>query len=420
MGTVQVSRVSATAGLYGTGSGAGGGTAAIAARSAATFAAAGSGSGVGAATTAVGSMYVPVSRWDMSVVASATEVIRVDVWDGGTLKGTIRPKPTGGVTADFATGPRRSLQATFDPSRGNLLVPGFELRPYRGFDYLSGPLEWEPLGCFPINGLITDVDPAAEISLTCQDRWQWIVSSTFANGYTARPGRRIKEILTELVLDTGMWTAAQVLNTITSNAVATTQVWETDRNQAIADLCQAVGAEAFCDPLGNVVLQDRKAAGASVVTIKAGDGGRMTAGSISVDISDVFNVVVVKPANTDPAFTLAPVTVRIKDPNHPAYPIRGKRVTRPYVLDQGQATSQSQIKAMAQKVLTRISAPARQVSLKCLVDCRLREADTFTVVWPSTGYTERLQIQQISYPFDIEEDQDLVGVSTRSDEDFNP
>lgn len=420
MATGRVTRVRAVAGgLTASGDGSGSGTASIASQSQSQVSAVGSGEGFGAATLTVGAMFVPTSLWDRSVVSSSTDVVRIDVWEDGKIKAVIYPK-SGEVTEDFVTGVRSTYQASFAPTVSYLLTPGVELAPYRGFDYGSGAPELEPLGRFPLNGTVNDADPGQDFTVSCQDRWQWIVNSAFLNGFTAQPGRRIKDILNQLVLDTGMWTSAQIFNTITSNAVATTQVWDTGPHQAIVDLCQAVGAEAFCDKLGNVVFQDRKAAGAPVATIKAGDGERMTAGSISVDISDVFNVVIVKPTNTDPAFVLEPVIVRITDANHPAFPIRGKRITRPYSLDQGQATSQAQIRAMAQKVLTKISAPARQVTLTCLVDCRLKAGQTISVVWPATGLAERLQIQQITYPMSPDDLQRIVGVSTRKDEDFQP
>lgn len=371
-----------------------------------------------ATTTTMGTASATLTRWDQSVVSSSTEAIKVEIWDGNKLVTTCRAK-TGSVTADFATGVRYSLSATFDPSLASVLVPGVEIRPYRGFNYGSGLPEYEALGRFPLTGTSISMKTDADISVQCSDRWQYVTKSTFLTSYTATPGRQIREILTELITQTGMWDSTQVINTISSKAAATTQVWDSDRGQAIIDLCQAVGAEAFVDRDGTVVLRNRRAVGQPVATVKSGPGGRLIDGSVSLDTADVYNVVIVVPANPDPAFTLTTVVARITDPKHPAYPIPGKRITRPYRLDQGQATEQAQIKAMAQKVLTKISARARVVTISTLVDCRLRESDTFTLGWPD-GTTEMLQIQQITYPLTVADPQQITGVSTRSDEDFNP
>jgi hypothetical protein len=391
------------------------GTSAFGAPATAPFSSEGTAS---ASVTTTGAASTILTQWDQSVVSSSTEAIKVEIWDGNTLVAIVRPK-TGSVTADFATGVRYSLSATFDPSLASLLVPGVEVRPYRGFNYGYGAPEYEPLGRFPLTGTSLGIKPDADISVSCSDRWQYVTKSTFLNSYTATPGRRIREILTDLIVGTGMWTASDIANTITSTAVATTQVWDQDRGQAIADLCQAVGAEAYVARDGSVVLRNRRALSAPVVTIRSGRGQRLIDGSVTLDTADVYNVVVIVPANPDPAFTLQPVIVRITDPKHPAYPIPGKRITRPYRLDQGQATAQAQLAAMAQKVLTKISAPARTVTLSTLVDCRLKESDTFALVWPD-GTSENLQIQQITYPLTVGEAQQITGVATRSDEDFNP
>lgn len=383
-----------------------------------------SGIGVLDATTAVVVAVLPAapSQWNQAVVSSsATEVCYVQIWDPQLSQTTpivARAAPIdGSVTADFATGVRRTLSATFDPTMAPFLYPGVELRPFAGFNYGSGAHDVLPLGCFPLTATDIDISPASPISVSPQDRWQWITGTTFPTPYSTVATATVKSQLTKLVTDTGQWSAAQVSNSISSNAKAAVQTWDSDRSQAIADLCKVVGAEAFVSRVGTFILRDRRAAETPTVTITGLDGGRLLDGHVTTDTSDVYNSVYIVPANTDPAFVVAPVRIRITDSTHPAYPGPGV-ISRSFRLDSAQFKDTIQAKAAGQKILTRISAKAQQTFLTCAPDWALDEGDTVAIVHP--GLPPKGQIQQITYPLTVGDTQQITTVSTRSDEDFQP
>jgi hypothetical protein len=358
----------------------------------------------------------------LNVTGSNTSVVKVDVYDwtkATPFLGSVRPT-TGAVTSDFVTGQRFTLSASFLASDSKVIYPGVELRPFCGFNYGSGPIELIPVGQFPLTATDIDISPSVDIAVSPADKWQWIIASSFLSPWTAPAGQPIKSLLTQLVLDTGMWTTATITNTITSTALAVAQTFDQDRSQAISDLCKVIGAEAFVSRTGQFILQDRQAAGTSLLTVRGGNGGRLIGGKVTTDTSVVQNVVTIVPANTDPAFYIPPVVVRILDPNHPAYPRPGRVLTRPYRLDSAQFTSVAQATASAQKILTKISAPAEVQTFTCHPDVSLDVGDTITVVNPVTNVSKRVQIQQITYPLNVADDQQVTTVSTRTDEDFRP
>lgn len=364
---------------------------------------------------------VQLSQWNAAItLGGSTPVNWVDVYSGSTNLGRIYPKVgTGTVTQDFVTGVRWQLSASFTPDTASLLVPGVELRPFSGFHYSTGSPEVLALGCFPLTSSSFNLSVGSDIDVTCTDRYQWIVGSTFLTPYSSNPALPIRDQLTALVLDTGMWTAAQIVNSITSIAKPGVLSWDQDRSQAIGDYCTSVGAEAFVARDGTFILRDRQALGTSRLTLATGDGGRLIDATFTVDTSAVYNVVTIIPAQTDPAFVIPSVTVRITDPTNPAYPQAGKVLTRPYRLDSALYTTVVQARAAAQKVLTRISAKAEQGSLVCMPDASLDAGDTITVLLPD-GTVKKVQIQQITYPLNASDEQNITTVSTRSDEDFHP
>jgi hypothetical protein len=383
----------------------------------------GTGEGVGEAIATAVLSVTPssLSQWNESVVHDNETVIYVDVRDTNQFVVRLKPK-SGSVTADFETGPRRALQATFGPDAAQYLVPGVSLYPYSGFHYGTGSPEVLPLGVFPVMATDVGIRPDADVSVNSSDLWQWVQATTFLQPYTAKEGRYVRDILIDLVLGTNMWVRSQISSSITSLVKASTQTWDSSREDAIKDLCKACGAEAFVARDGRFILRDRKAVSTPVMTLTSGDGGRLIDAKVSMDISNVYNVVRIVPTVTDPAFALAGVTVRITDPTHPAYPTFYKVPTKVYRVDGAQfatTATQAQIRAAAQKILTKISAKAEQVAVVCMPDASLDEADTINVTLPS-GVVKKGQIQQITYPLTTGDNQNITTVSTRSDEDFTP
>lgn len=349
-------------------------------------------------------MQVVSSRWAPSLAASHRIEVRVQVWRGGKLLATVKPL-SGGVTDDWVTGIRRDLTATFDPSLESLITNGATLIPFRGINYGHGAPEILPLGVFPVTSHNVGILPDRTVQVSCHDGWQWVTGSTFLRPTSSNTAITVPTQMSRLITDTGMWPSVDVQST---SVVSTpSQVWDTDRSQAIADLGTLIGAEAYINRAGSPVVRQRKARTAPVLTIA---GSRLIDLSATESTENVYNVVVASTTSADPSVQFPPVIVRITDPTHPAFPAPGRVIARPYQLT-GAFRSAAEARTAALAKLDKLSAPARRVTITCIPDASLDASDTISFVWPS-GAVETAQIQSITHPLTVSDDQVITTVAT--------
>lgn len=375
-------------------------------------------------------MYDSLSNlWAGAIPVSHGVANRVDVWDtDGDFKAGTLPYTAGGVQDQWVSGARRTLGLTVTPTDyvKQLLRPGVELRPFSGINYGSGQPEMIPLGRFPVVDTTIDIRPGNPITLSLQDRWQWVVLSPFITPRSSDVGVTIVAQIIRLLTEFGQWSASQVTNLCTSTVKVTPQVWDTDRQQAIFDLQTSIGAEVFIDRLGNPVIRPRQRVAAPVATFTP--RARLKGMSVSTSSADVYNAVRATSTLTDPAFTVPDYTVRITDTTHPAFPGKGIPI-RSYLLASSLFTDSVQMKNAAQKVLSKISRQARQLTIDPTgPDPSLDASDTVQGVWPTDGSapyglggtTERGQIATIDHPLTLTDSWQIVTASSRSDEDYTP
>jgi len=374
-------------------------------------------------------MYPVSNLWAAAIPVSHGVANRVEAWDtdGDYLIGTL-PYTAGGVQDQWVSGARRTLSLTVTPTGyvKQMLRPGVELRPFSGINYGSGQPEMIPLGRFPVVDTTIGIRPDATISLSLQDRWQWVVLSPFITPRSSDVGVTVVAQIIRLLTETGQWAASQVTNLCTSTVKVTAQVWDTDRQQAIFDLATSIGAEVFIDRLGNPVIRPRLTAATPVATFAP--GVRLKGMSVSTSAADVYNAVRGTSTLTDPAFIVPDYTARITDPKHPAFPGKGIPL-RSYLLTSPLFTDPVQMKNSVQKVLSKISRQARQLTIDPTgPDPSLDASDTAQVLWPADGSapyglggtTERGQISTVNHPLTLTDSWQIVTASSRSDEDYTP
>ena len=381
-------------------------------------------------------MYPVTALWADHIGKTHAIANRVDVWDtDGDFKAGTLPYTAGGVQDQWVSGARRTLSLTVTPTDRvkQLLYPGVELRPFSGINYGAGRPEMVPLGRFPLVEDVIGTRPGDSITLSLQDRWQWVVLSPFILPRSSDVGSTIVAQIIRLLTEFGQWSPGQVTNLCTSTVKVTPQVWDTDRQQAIFDLATSIGAEVFTDRVGNPVLRPRQVTAAPVAvfaptlpTTPPDQPARQKGLYVSRSSADVYNVVRAVSTNTDPAFVVPSYTARITDPNHSAYPGKGRPI-RSFPLTSPLFTDPVQMKNSAEKVLSKLSRQARQLTIDTTApDPSIDASDTVTVVWPNSapfslaGTTEHPQVATANHPLTLSDSWQIVTASSRSDEDYTP
>lgn len=364
------------------------------------------------------------SAWAVKVAAGFELARRVEVWSAeGKQIGSL-PITDGSVKDDWVSGARRSVSLSVPPSAAvrMMLQPGVELRVYSGINYGYRQPELLPQGCYPVTDT-SITEKAASISLQATDRWQWVRSVDFPVPTSTTVGITIQSQIAQFIAGCGRWRLSDVQQLASSTAqVTTAEVFDTSqggRAQACLNLADSIGVEVFVDRTGVPVIRDRAAVGVSQAAFRPGTGNRLQDATVVLSDVDVFNSVRAVSSNTDPAFVAPDFISSITDPAHPAYPRNG--VYRTFQLVSAQFKDETQMKAAAEKMLTKVSRRARQVTVTAVApDASLDGSDTVTLNLPSTGADEQLQIQSITHSLSAATVQDISLCSTRTAEDFNP
>ena len=367
----------------------------------------------------------PVTDQYLRALGDPHEVFgEVQVWSSANKPVGSLPFTDGSVTDEWVSGAGRSMSLTVIPTSSTRLMvqPGNELRPFAGIRYGSGSPERVPLGRFPIVERTFGIRPDP-VSLNFVDRWQWVERIDFPVPTATSVGMSIQEQVARFIANSGYWRLADVQQLASSAAkVSVSQVFDTSeggRKQACFDLLDTIGAEVFIDRLGVPVIRDRQAPGAVSATYIEGDGNRLKDLTESISWAQVFNSVRISSSLTDPAFALDAVVASITDPTNPAYPRNGGQY-RTKQIDSAQFSSTAQMRAAAQKMLSRISRWARQLEITAVDPDPARDAsDTVSATMPG-GVSERAQVQTVVHPLSAGGSHVVTTVSTRSDEDFQP
>lgn len=355
-------------------------------------------------------------RWQRAVAGSHRAVIRMEVWSGTEQLSENAPILSGTATEDWATGIRWHLNMTVPPTRAWLRwlsLPSLELRPYRGIR-LSPSLTWmAPLGRYPL--LPPELDrPYAPISISVSDYYQWVSTAKFPGPVMSYPGK-ITGAIIRVLSEAGL-PGAEVR---TGNQSAAGSVLiDKQRDEWVASAAKSISCEVFLDRDGKPVIADAVRLGTPTSKALMGSGGTAVGVKRSPDWSKVYNVVYASSSASD--VDLPTERAAITLPSHPAHPNRLGSPSRPnyrvYLYSSPLLRSTAQIQQAARTILQRVSSMAEQYSYVCIPDPMRSASDTMLGATVDGG-SQAVQIQTVSHPLTLEEDQQITAVSTRVDDE---
>ena len=353
----------------------------------------------------------------------------VDAWRDGVAVATDLGVGGGTVTDE---GGRRSLSIEIFPELGlwDLLAPiGTELRPRSVTRYPSGVTETVPMGVFVIDSQDMSYDEFGAIRITAPDKWVKIQRARFIRPQSSSLGLNVAEQIAILIK--GALGLAEPVNiTATTFAGMGSVVWERDRDKAIEELAQSIGATVFFDRNGVATVADVPRIGPTAVwTVDAGESGVLLSAQRSRDRKRTYNVVVAASDKADGEAPFPPIIVWDTDVDSPTYagpdPVgnpgaAGPFGVVPYFLTSPLFENGGQADAAARTALHRVIGRAAQVSVAQVPNRALDALDVIDVLLPAERYDqeqprERHIIDKIVHPL-LNAPQSIDTRSTREDE----
>lgn len=301
---------------------------------------------------------------------------------------------SGTVEVDAGSPMRRKLKATvvasIDDARVDPLAA--EVRAeYAIVDPASGRRYWTPVGTFVITDA-EEVEPGL-VSIAGADRWQRVLDARFERPRTTS-GNTLDTI--EALLRDADPERIPALDRTRMPATGYTHrasLWDRDRDKAIIELAESIGAVVYFDALGTPHVEPVTPLGGDPVwTIGPGEGGVKVSASRKVSRSSTYNSVSVtgEPGgNTPPVYGVARDTAATS-PTRWGGPF-GKR-TRFY--SSSKITTAQQAQAVARAQLDRVRGVA---SIADIVTVQHPGLDAHDVIYAHTGSVfERLRVQSFT------------------------
>jgi hypothetical protein len=342
------------------------------------------------------------------VVAIAAEVVQpgqaavaVPVEGGSlTIDRTSRTRRTGSVQVP--------MTLDFDV---RTLPFGSYVRLKRGVHYADGSREYATIAYLRVEsiGWQTHEDTC---SLELADRMAQVANEPLLTPY-APTGLKPSAAAIALVTDV-FGTTITYTSTVpaASEPALADVVYSGDRAQAVADLAQAVGAQAFFDADGNFRFDPLPTLNEQAVwTIDAGADGVMVAADESLDRTSVYNGVLVQ---GQPASDQPPVYALVVDNNPLSRTLWGGpfgKVARVESSTAVQTTQQATDVGTA--LLNNQLGLGRQVAISSVPNPLLVAGDTLSVVFPDDR-SELHLIEQHRLPLDVRSPSQMVSRSVWS------
>lgn len=362
-------------------------------------------------------MYSVTSTFLSALRQSHTAVVTLDAYYGGTPLIEDIPISGGTVTVSSGSGVRRTLDCTITDRAlwSTLDVIGVELRPSRGIRYPSGVTEMVPLGRFSLDAQSISVGPAGGISVTsAPDNWAKIQRAQFEQPTNAVATNMIKTEISRLITD--VISGITVSTTATRTDVVGPLVWDQDRAAAIADLATSIGAEAYFDVNGNLVIADAPLLGQYPAwTVDASESGVLVSGERLRDRSRTYNVVVAYPTNLSGSSVYAPVVVADTDPTSRTY-VLGPFGRVPFRYTTPSMTTSAQALVAATALLNKVKAVNAQINVEAVVNPALDRGDVITVLTPDLTNELHL-VDSLTIPLDVSGTQQITTRSSRPEGD---
>lgn len=302
--------------------------------------------------------------------------VRAEAFAAVNGSGFAAPLPvvgTGTVAVDMRSNTRRKLklrvEASIDSPRVSVLTA--EVRPfYVLVDDPSGVEYAIPAGTF----VITEAKESSPgvVELTGEDRWRRVLDARFPRPVTTS-GNTVTAI-TSLLQGADGRISVTVDPGVNTLATHRPSVWERDRDKAVNELAQSIGATVFFDPLG--VAHIAPLPSLSQVPywqITTGPGGARLGRSRGLSRSRTYNAAAVV---GDPGNGVAPVYGFAAD-DDPASATRygGPFGKRPRFYKSSLVSTQAQADSTAASLLASVKGITRTLNVQSLTHPGLDAGD---------------------------------------------
>lgn len=315
------------------------------------------------------------------------------------------PITGGSITAAATSQVRRTGTIEFgDPTYWpvnptDILSPlGSELLIEYGVVIPNGGTVWVPL----IMGVITDADRSlpvgsSGVSVTLADRASKVAEDKLTSPIQVGGGTTtVVQAITTLVQH--LYPSVTVLDKTGNSTVAAVLDIQQDRwADGVEKLADSIGAEAFFDQLGRLVIRPQPTLSDAVAwQVNLGAGGVLVTKNEKKTRADVYNVVVASGMRTDGT---APVyaIVQDTDPTSPTF-YGGPFGIKPRFYSSGQLTTLAQATTAATALLERARGLQAQVSLNTICNPALEPGDVIKVA--TAGAPQAHIIDQVTIPLD--------------------
>jgi Domain of unknown function (DUF5047) len=375
--------------------------------------------GVGDYMYSVSSSFLPALRYSHTVVS------QVDLYspEGVPLVYDL-PVSEGSVTVDGSSQVHRTCSVTVaDPKYYKLVTPyGNQLFIRRGIKYISGAIEWVPLGYFRIDS-VHESWPFNGLSISGADRAKVLVDVPFTHDDQVSDTRTVLEEIARIAADGfrlygenyyGSFNPA-ISDLAPSIALLHQPYTPTDkfpdlywvlgdsRVDAINNLALSAGVEFYFNPQGGPTVRKIPTINDPVVwTISSGnpDGILLTADR-ELTREETYNVVIV---NSSDQSSIDPLifTAEDLDPTSPTYVgIIGRSIyVYPTIVDSDRAQT------VANSLLAQTRQLIRQISVTTVSNPALESGDVVQLNLPD-GTTHTVLVDGFTIPLGSESSMDL-------------
>jgi hypothetical protein len=370
--------------------------------------------------------YQVSERWKRSVTASYRFAHSVEVVRGGVTVATGLQVVGGDVQADRSADVRRTCTLTvvgvpeaLIPTRTNRspLDPyGNELVVKTGIAYPDGTTELVPQGVFGITDSdLTDTADGVAVRLSGADRSDRIAKAKLLTPWSTASGTGAVAAIQALAED--RFPGIVVVDLTSSADTFPTHLLEEKANpwtDGIEAFAEAVGAEAFMDRSGRLVVRDVPDLGATPVAWRFVEGVDCTVTELQRRYTDdVPNAVVV----TGETFDAAPVRAVCidDDPESATYygpdeasPVRGGYGPRPVWETSPLVTTQTQAQAYVDARGRALFGATERVVVRIVPNGAVDEGDVVYVRRGRSGFDDVLVVDSFTLPLTFAGTMDLA------------
>ena len=320
-------------------------------------------------------------------------------FNGSPVVGATDLRPTGGsITDTTKPGVRRLLNLSLAPADGlfDRLAPiGTELTVTCHVTYTDRFTVDIPMGVFDVDSEKVS-EGGGEISLTAPDRWAQIQRARFLQPKASTPGLLVTEQISLLLREViGLGAAVTITATSTQSVGALT--WEKDRDKAIMELAESIGAWVYFDRSGVATIADVPTIGDTADWL-IDYAGVLTELDRERSRTNTRNVVIVESSASD-GEKFATQIVWDNDPTSPTYAgidpfsptnTPGPFGVVPYYYDTPILQSDLSARTAGLTILARVTGLASQVSLGSVPNPAIDAFDVLDVM-PPHGWTTTVE-----------------------------